>query len=480
MKVIFSDNTETEWVWFAYGISKQTLPLAPVPAIAALQTALSNINIQPVPDLGRQLQAVDATPPKVSQAPARMPNQYEDLISQHCPTGRDYCVLKMTAFDSRISAAEYVSTFNTMATTAIERGIKKLLFDVNSNGGGTIPLGFLATKSLMPTLDATEICDRFSAKLGPLNQFLVDQGWYGTPFGNLLTEKVLDMNATNKYALALAQNNCAGFNNTVSNIDSILTALLTLYNATPTARLNQNQQALDRIQFYKDLVPTVKQACLDGNIIPPPSIPSTSDEFPKYLAGYLQRLQNFFSNIATQLTLGDEFGSLTTIDVAGEVLNYTVPQTRLPPRGFCHDTYFGKLDPIVSSPFGEILAISDGMCGSTCGFFGLSALFHSLRDASLPSFRFVVHGGLGTSPQDQILTPTVFQGGNVFGKDMDEAADMWGFYASTAIFTWASNLTLPRLDELEDLIPDFQKYSQIPQYPFRMGHSNALGKESLP
>jgi len=62
---------------------------------------------------------------------------------------------------------------------------------------------------------------------------------------------------------------------------------------------------------------------------------------------------------------------------------------------------------------------------------------------------------------------------------MDQAADMWGFYASTAIFTWVSNLTLPRLDDLAVLIPDFQVYS-IPQYPFRMGHSNALGKEALP
>jgi len=55
-----------------------------------------------------------------------------------------------------------------------------------------------------------------------------------------------------------------------------------------------------------------------------------------------------------------------------------------------------------------------------------------------------------------------------------------GFYANTAIFTWASNLTLPRLDELADLIPKFQVYSKFPQYTFRMGFSNALGKESLP
>jgi hypothetical protein len=57
---------------------------------------------------------------------------------------------------------------------------------------------------------------------------------------------------------------------------------------------------------------------------------------------------------------------------------------------------------------------------------------------------------------------------------------MWGFYANTAIFTWASNLTLPRLDELEDLIPKFQVYSKFPHYTFRMGYSNALGKEALP
>merc|ERR1712048_525227 len=256
------------------------------------------------------------------------------------------------------------------------------------------------------------------------------------------------------------------------------TALFTLYNATgPTSRFNQQDKYT--IQSYRDLVPIVKQACLDGNIIPPSSIPSTSEEFRRYVAGYLQSLLRLFGNIATNLALGDEFGSLTTIDVAGEVLNYTVPQN-LPQPGFCHDTFFGKLDPIVSSPFAEILAISDGMCGSTCGFFGLSALFHSLGDSSLPNFRFVVHGGLGTPPQDQILTPTVFHGGNIMEGGPDQGAAMWGFYASTAIFTWASNLTLPRLDELADLIPDFQEYSKFPEYTIRMGHSNALGKEALP
>merc|ERR1712178_215142 len=110
--------------------------------------------------------------------------------------------LKMTTFETdRISASEYISRFNDMAITANQRGIKKLLFDLNSNGGGTIALGFLATQSLMPALEATEICDKFSAKLGPLTQFLVDQGWYKTPFSNLLAEKLLDTNATNKYAL---------------------------------------------------------------------------------------------------------------------------------------------------------------------------------------------------------------------------------------------------------------------------------------
>jgi len=370
-----------------------------------------------------------------------------------------------------------------MATIAIQRGIKKLLFDLNSNGGGIIPLGFLATQSLMPTLEAAEICDKFSAKLGPLMQFLVDQGWYGTPFRKSLTEKLLDVNGTNKYALALAQNKCAGFNNTISNVDSILNALDTLYSATgPTTRFNQEDK--ENIRFYMKLVPDVKQACLDGRIIPPSSVESSSDEYAKYVAGYLQRLQFLFAEIATSLTLGDEFGSLTTIDVAGEVLNYTVPARTVGNRprltSFCHDEAFGRLDPIVSSPFQEVLAISDGMCGSTCGFFGLSALFHSLGDPLLPNFRFVVHGGLGTPPQDQVLTPTVFHGGNVMQGGLDQGADMWGFYASTAIFTWVSNLTLPRLDELEDLIPDFQEYSKFPAYTLRMGHSTVLGKGALP
>merc|ERR1712187_87799 len=71
-------------------------------------------------------------------------------------------------------------------------------------------------------------------------------------------------------------------------------------------------------------------------------------------------------------------------------------------------------------------------------------------------------------------------GGNVMLSTSDQGADMWGFYASTAIFTWVSNLSLPRLDELADFIPDFQEYSKVPQYTFRMGHSNALGKEALP
>ncbi len=57
-----------------------------------------------------------------------------------------------------------------------------------------------------------------------------------------------------------------------------------------------------------------------------------------------------------------------------------------------------QLEP---SRFTQILAHSDGMCGSTCGFFGPAALFHSLSNPALPRFRFVVYGGAAT----------VFQGG---------------------------------------------------------------------
>ena len=49
----------------------------------------------------------------------------------------------------------------------------------------------------------------------------------------------------------------------------------------------------------------------------------------------------------------------------------------------------------LSSPFRQILALGNGLCGSTCDTFSRTASLYSLNHPRAPSFRFVTFGGTG-------------------------------------------------------------------------------------
>lgn len=480
IKVRFTDGTATEWDWYVIGMPEAGLKMEPVPAMAALDEALEKFGLKsnhPSTNVATSSAMLETSSRVLGQDE---PKPKEEHLTVGCPNN-EYCVLKLDTFDtSEVSADEYISKFNSLAKLAREKGIDRLIFDVVANGGGVIPLGFLATKSLFREADDSYICDNFSSKLGPLAQFMVDQKWYGKPIGDQLNS-MTDPEKTNQLANELAGNNCTDLQSKLwDKVESIYFALDKLYRALGPAKIEalfNDPNTRNAVAYVASLKPNMTQACLAGDIempLPPPEDAARV----KTVAGMLRLMQNVFKQITLQLAFGVEFANLTALDVAGQTLNYTTPAH----AGMCYSDSFGpevaqRLEP---SPFKNVLAVSDGMCGSTCGFFGLSSLFYSLSNQQAPHFRFVVYGGLGTAPSQQKLTPTVYHGANVVAAPVDQNAKMWGFFAAFAMLSYMSPVEVPRLNELPTRIPSFLEFSDWPAYSFRGGFSEMLGKGSLP
>ncbi|KAG1677823.1 hypothetical protein FOA52_008587 [Chlamydomonas sp. UWO 241] len=87
----------------------------------------------------------------------------------------------------------------------------------------------------------------------------------------------------------------------------------------------------------------------------------------------------------------------------------------------------GLPSPYVS-PFKSVLAISDGMCGSTCSTWGITSWLHSKTTPGADSFKWLTYGGTGKRDNIQ---PTSFAGGFLPGSTSGkpEMPKLWAYWA---------------------------------------------------
>ena len=119
------------------------------------------------------------------------------------------------------------------------------------------------------------------------------------------------------------------------------------------------------------------------------------------------------------------------------------------------------------------------MCGSTCGFFGLSSLFN-FRFFKRPSTTRVSLCGVVRWTWHATGKRTKADPNNLRTSKVDQNARMWGFYAIFSIFSITTGWQVPGVDELASRIPLMPLFSSWPLYTVRGGFSNFLGKGSLP
>jgi hypothetical protein len=495
INVSLANGTTVSWEWSTFGLPPAG-PLTPDPSIQALNDALALTGLNRA-DLAavaaplasgassalaletsaRAAVAVAEEPAPVAASLA--PSEDTEFISSACPADADYCVLKLTTFEKGdIPAATYAAHFNKVARAAKASGVRKLFFDVVNNGGGNIPLGTLAVKSLLGALPDERICDMFVRKLGPVDQFLKDRGIeQSADFEALLNRLITDTPALESYATELAAHNCTGLERMLRHTSSIFDALGMLGKSRGSAPPNLSSLSSAAQQALK--------TCRAGGPIAsqPPNVDASAP--PTYgVADYLRAISQSLATSVYGASPNDTV-NLTSYTVQDETLNYTFPS-----RSLCYSTFLDfptvaqQLEP---SPFTQVLALSDGLCGSTCGFFSLTALFNSIADPTLPTFRIVVFGGTGAPPTEQNLTATVYQGGNVWNSD--ESYQKWTLYAVLAAFIHASgSFKTPQfqdVDSLAEMIPMYNPYNGgfsagNPEWSARANFMAPLGPDSLP
>ena len=123
-----------------------------------------------------------------------------------------------------------------------------------------------------------------------------------------------------------------------------------------------------------------------------------------------QGLQAAFSAMANWTLALAPFSELRSADGydinSGEVPMYQTSTERLISRGGARSYYTGLYTLVSKSdlpttfpktnPFKQILALGNGLCGSSCDTFSRSTWFYSKNNPQAPSFRYVTTGGTGS------------------------------------------------------------------------------------
>ncbi|KAG1671304.1 hypothetical protein FOA52_010876 [Chlamydomonas sp. UWO 241] len=138
----------------------------------------------------------------------------------------------------------------------------------------------------------------------------------------------------------------------------------------------------------------------------------------------------------------------------------------------------GLPSPYVS-PFKSILAISNGMCGSTCSTWGLTSWLHSKTTPDANSFKWPTYGGTG---HEANMQPMSYMGGFLddSASGEPETPKLWAYWLLFSLLgEWLGDAELAgAAAELKNKIPDFPALGNdatLPHYPQGKIFSYVLG-----
>jgi hypothetical protein len=389
--------------------------------------------------------------------------------SSSCSAER--CVFKASAFTGNMD--QLCGAWSGLVRQARALGARALLLDVTGNDGGDVLAGYTLLASLFPSKGLQGVWQRYTTVVAGFSEVLLDKRWYGSAlFDALETQANAPAAEWDARAALLSANNCSLGRKQVVAIDAFVGGVADLAAASADSDLKFYLAGLNQSQ---SLFGAFAARCDNGTL---------SGELVKQLAlllgpnlnalNPLNRLSGFFPNNGTDELLED----LVALPVGAG------GKSALYPRRSSTEPASAQVPPLCASagesPFADIIAVSDGSCGSTCAVVALTGSLMSRADASLPRFRIATFGGTGEEPSKQNLTGTVFQGGSVTREDLISEGALW----LAAAMVYSRITGCPLLDGLNTAFPrlsSFAPWNERPiEHPSEAVFSNELGPESLP
>jgi len=385
-------------------------------------------------------------------------------------TGRaGYAVWKLTSFDWH-NWDQYEAAWRDFVSKAQAAGVKRLIFDVVGNGGGTVPMGYGAALSLFPTMDhPEELLNKYERISGPASRYWIDKAVPAvTSIGELLgnttwVEARAQELAANITEFKILMNLTAGMNMAISTMLNATSADLGFCYGAP--RENCTIEWVSALVGVSDVLQNLQPLLLNGTA---PSDDQLLELFAALFAG-VKLMDPFFAFEDVPFGYKDPVYHLR----GGVNSTYTRP---FPMASFPFNTSTHRLP---AHPFNKIIALSDGGCGSTCDTFSRTAWFHSLSNPKAPTFRYVTFGGTGKRGD---ISGTSFPGGNV--NDQDFVTQSWGVYGlSYTMARWSGvQEYIDAIDAYGDLlpVPPTANDNATPRFSQSQIYQNAMGPNSLP
>lgn len=488
-KVKFTDGSISEWKWvLATWNANITSELpqvvkvinTPGPPYQALVKAYEQYmklsNPMPTPTSSRRRQLLDSNVHSICC------NSNGDPVGEYWVQPGEYAVWKLESFD--FYPEVYVEAWRHLVNMSKEGGVTNLLLDVTSNGGGIVQTAWYGDKALYPGIAPNKV----DSILGPAAQYLIANG-LDIYEQNQSTMSFVSNSTWVDMHIAALNNNRTAIQNLVKESFDILQFMSTVFNESSRNQFLQGCgfDLLDcRVVWnYMDQATTeiredVLAIASNGSAL---TVPMFKD-IVKILLESLRLVTPFGPagyDPLQALVTSDGLPGLTPMAPVYHVrggINGTYTPTWEPTNDARYQSFlalrakeFGinasGLDPknvlwdagvpgfeAPIHPFKKIIAVGNGMCGSSCDQFTRTAWLYSLTHPEAATFRFVTFGGTG---KKEDISPTEFGAGNVINNDYVTQGLAY-FALSSILALWTGQ------DKLEALL--VQSWEKMPLYPF--------------
>lgn len=423
--VEWADGGKTQWSWVVlfpdsdkvYNISALTNLVnqagMPYQAFTSGTRAYTRLTSQTAPTAKRELRAPWAAPlPAKSKDPWVQTiccDSDGELVGEYTVRPNQPAVLKLKSFD--YDAAVYAKAWSGLVKKATAANVTNLILDLTGNSGGFIQNGIYAAKGLYPSIRPNP----FDRIIGPAAQYLISNALDLTSINATMT-KLLTKPAWLKARTAQINANSTDLQDLNSRTQGSLKFVQTLLGQT--SLLQSMGGCLDALDC-RFVWALVADFAANLKTISQQAVDSPSGLTPPVLRTIIDTLLGLMYAINPYTIQGGTTPYLKPLYQYRGGVN--TPYTQ---KFFSADNKTLKgLDPLPPThPFKKIIAVTDGLCDSTCDQFTRAAWFYSLVHSEAPTFRYATFGGTG-KPED--ISATSAAGGNV--ADADYMTQGWAY-----------------------------------------------------
>ncbi|GMI21805.1 hypothetical protein TrCOL_g7209 [Triparma columacea] len=402
---------------------------------------------------------------------------------------KPFAVLKIKAMgkDGGFQSEDWLGFWNNATAIAKKNGVTNLVIDLVNNGGGSVELAAMITRSLLPAAGQDLICNLYNQrqtqyakawdKFAEVDAAL--EAFVNSPQAQKArSEALLALNTSAPANITALENRFLTQSEVLTNINNILITLTgfsspILFNSSLLATIDARIRVGD---FYSEtLLKTVARLATDVT-----NLAGSGTNAPSSYKGLT--FKNPFMQFFPEGT--NMFGNLTQLVRGGKIGNFSESYM----QDVCTKTFDLEVPP---NDFERIVIATNGKCGSACAVLAETVRMVSEKmqgSLNVPMVRYLAWGGTGTyatvEEAKADLSATAFPGGVV----IDQLKGLVTFYIAfinNAVYLQRSvqylGLDESVLDSILESLPGFGYYLKSnPQVSLNQMYMRLLGPDALP